>query len=184
MKKSNPLSSVDLFRTLQTNKFYEQAHRPIIIADNLRTPENMGAVLRLAGNIGAALTLFVTNAPINFKTYKIKRTASGAYEKSAWKIIEPKELAQHIPPGYEIVALETEATAQNIYNTQLPDKMAILVGNELFGIDPKLMAMAQHKVFIPLPGEIYSLNVTHALSVGLFEWYRQISSAFHEKSTD
>jgi len=175
MKKSNSLSSVELFRTLETNRFYENAYRPIVVADNLRTPENMGAVLRLAGNIGAALTLFVTNTPINFKTYKIKRTASGAYEKSTWKIIEPKELSENIPPDYEIVALETETNAQNIYTTKLPEKIAFMVGNELFGIDPELMALAHHKVFIPLPGYIYSLNVTHALSVGLFEWYRQIS---------
>jgi len=178
MKKSNSLSSAELFRTLQTNKLYEKAHRPIIIADNLRTPENMGAVLRLAGNIGAALTLFISNAPINFKTYKIKRTASGAYEKETWKIIELNELAEHLPHDYEIVALETEAKAQNIFTAKLPEKMAIVVGNELFGIDSYLMAMAHHKVYIPLPGEIYSLNVTHALSVGLFEWYRQTAHKY------
>jgi tRNA G18 (ribose-2'-O)-methylase SpoU len=175
MKKINPLSSVELFRSLETNQFYNLNQRPIIIADNLRTPENMGAVLRLAGNVGARLTIFIADEPLNFKTYKIKRTASGAFEKCDWKIITLQELPQYIPSDYIIVALETSSNATNIYTTPLPRKMAMIVGNELFGIGSELMQMAQLKVYIPLPGKIYSLNVTHALSVGLFEWYRQQS---------
>lgn len=173
MKKINSLSSVELFRSLETNQFYKLNQRPIIIADNLRTPENMGAVLRLAGNVGAVLTLFISDIPLNFKPYKIKRTASGAYEKCAWRIITLQELPQYIPSDYITVALETSSNATSIYSTPLPEKIALIVGNELYGIGSELMQMAQLKVYIPLPGQIYSLNVTHALSVGLFEWYRQ-----------
>lgn len=159
---------------MESNRFYDQAHRPIIISDNLRTPENMGAVLRLAGNIGAAQTLFVSNNPPDFKTYKIKRTASGAFEKTSWKIIDPAELSALIPKDYLIVALETSADSENIYSCSLPEKMAIIIGNELAGINPQLMAMAHLKVYIPIPGVIFSLNVTHALAIGLFEWQRQM----------
>lgn len=173
MTNNHQLSSVELFRSLKTNQFYQSVARPIIVADNLRTPENMGAVLRLAGNIGASLTLFVNDTTPNFKTYKIKRTASGAFEKCQWKIIKPQELPQFLPSDYEVVALETSSTAKNIYTTPLPEKMVMVVGNELYGISPQLMNLAKFSVYIPLPGEIYSLNVTHALSIGLFEWHRQ-----------
>jgi tRNA G18 (ribose-2'-O)-methylase SpoU len=176
METSNPHSSVELFRKLETNQYYKNAFRPIIVADNLRTPENMGAVLRLAGNIGAQMTLFVAEDPPTFKSYKIKRTASGASEKTHWKMIKPSELSDYLPEDYQIIALETAPDAQNIYTTRLPEKMVMMVGNELTGISPQLMTLAHKSVFIPLPGEIYSLNVTHALAIGLFEWYRQWGS--------
>ncbi|MFA5418425.1 MAG: TrmH family RNA methyltransferase [Bacteroidales bacterium] len=173
---SNPHSSVSLFQKLKTSEVFLGLARPIIVADNLRTPENMGAVLRLAGNIGAQMTLFVAEDPPAFKPYKIKRTASGASEKTHWKMIKPSELSDFLPQDYQIIALETAPDAQNIYTTRLPEKMVMMVGNELTGISPQLMTPAHQSVYIPLPGEIYSLNVTHALAIGLFEWYRQWGS--------
>ena len=93
----NQKSSFELFQYLNPGEVYKNTPRPIIIADNLRTPENMGSVLRLAGNIGAQKTLFISEKAHQFKTYKIKRTASGAYDKIDWKIIRYEELNNEIP---------------------------------------------------------------------------------------
>ena len=171
----NSISSVDLFRSLKTNEFYANQSRPVIIAENIRTPENIGSIMRLAGNIGAAQTFFVTEDPFAFKTWKIKRTASGAYDKTNWKTTDHASLKALIPLDYTLIALETAGQSKNIYDLPLPSKSAFIVGNEQYGISPQLMKMADHIAYIPLPGEIYSLNVTHALSLALFEWYRQQS---------
>jgi len=167
-------SSVELFRNLGTSGILDNKYLPIVIADNLRTPENMGLVLRLAGNIGAATTLFVSNEASNFKRHKINRTSSGAANKVNWKIIKPNELTKFIPDDYKIIALETSNDSNNIFSFRFPDKTAFLVGNEVTGISEDLLSYAHHKVYIPVPGSISSLNVTHALSIGLFEWLRQV----------
>lgn len=168
-------NAVELFKTLNAKAFYLQHPRPVIIAENMRTPENIGAIMRLAGNIGAEKILFVTESPFDFKTWKIKRTASGAYEKTNWQITDPDTLKLLIPTDYRLIALETTDKAKNIYALDLPAKTAFIVGNEQYGISQQLLNIADEVAYIPLPGEIYSLNVTHALSVGLFEWYRQQS---------
>jgi 23S rRNA (guanosine2251-2'-O)-methyltransferase len=168
--------SYQLFDALNTKAFYQDNERPVIIADNLRTPENMGAVLRLAGNIGALKTIFISTDAQHFRKFKIKRTASGAAEKTAWQVIaDPGELSRLIPPGYQLIALETSQTATDIFKFRFPCKTAFLIGNEVTGIRDELFARASQALYIPLPGNISSLNVTHALTVGLFEWYRQMN---------
>ena len=168
-------SSVKLFAQLDTAKIIEDEYRPIIIADKLRTPENMGLILRLAANIGAINTLFIIDENQEFKNSKIVRTASGAASKINWKLINYKELSSYIPSDYKIVALETSYNSVNIFSFNFPEKTAFLVGNEVMGISDEVISQAHHQVYIPVPGPISSLNVTHALSIGLFEWLRQKS---------
>jgi tRNA G18 (ribose-2'-O)-methylase SpoU len=167
-------SSYDLFRKLRTNEIYHSISRPIIIADNLRTPENMGSVLRLAGNIGALKTLFISEIAQDFKKYKINKTASGAAEKTNWKIITADQLCGELPDDYKLILLETTEQSDNIFNFKFPEKMALVIGNEVNGIRKEFIHKSALKLYIPIPGPISSLNATHALAIALFEWYRQM----------
>jgi len=166
-------SSVKLFSKLDTSRIIEGKQPPIIITDKLRTPENMGLILRLAANIGAINTYFIVDYDKKFRHSKIVKTASGAASKVDWKIINQEELLSYIPDDYKIIALETSEDSVNLFSFVFPEKTAFLVGNEVRGISSEIIAQAHHKVYIPVPGPISSLNVTHALSIGLFEWLRQ-----------
>ena len=168
-------NSHKLFKDMQLHETYEKVYKPIIIADQIRTPENMGSILRLAGNIGAGKTLFVSDVAHTFKNYKISKTASGAANKVDWKIIKKEDLTNYLPEDYNIVALETTIDAEDICQFQFPEKIAFIIGNEVAGISEDLLNLAHHKVLIPIPGPISSLNVSHALAIALFEWLRQMA---------
>ncbi len=167
-------NSYQLFHDeLKLHNIYEKLSRPIIISDNIRSPENMGSILRIAGNIGAMKSIFISDNIQTFKKHKINRTASGASEKTKWEIVRTNEFMANIPSDYTIIALETTSDAENIYQFKFPEKMAIIIGNEVAGIRDDVIKYATHKVYIPIPGPISSLNVTHALSIAVFEWLRQ-----------
>jgi tRNA G18 (ribose-2'-O)-methylase SpoU len=135
----------------------------------------MGSVLRLAANIGALKTVFISETAHGFKAYKIKRTASGAFDKTDWKIISLEVLKSEIPDDYRLIAIETSPSAQNIYSFTFPEKTALCIGNEKNGIRPEILDITKQHVYIPLPGPVTSLNTTHALAITLFEWHRQMS---------
>lgn len=170
-------ASHPFFEKLNHGQLYDNCSRPIIIADGLTNPENMGSVLRLAGNIGAKHTIFISGLADQFRKFKIRKTASGAYEKTSWQIIfDINELERLIPTDYEFIAIETTSDAINIFSFAFPEKTVFIVGSEGFGISDQLLNIAAHKLYIPLPGNISSLNVTHALSIAMFEWLRQMSA--------
>ncbi len=171
-------TSVKHFKSLQTSEILEKVNPVVIIAHNLRTPENIGMIMRLAANIGAKLTLFAFDHEVEFRESKIKRTSSGAIEKINWKKINTHEIGKYLPEGYEIVALETSENSKNLFSFEFPEKTAFLVGSEILGLNKELLSMSNHEVYIPVPGNIYSLNVTHALSVGLFCWFKNATLNF------
>jgi tRNA G18 (ribose-2'-O)-methylase SpoU len=75
--------------------------------------------------------------------------------------------------GYTIVAMETTARSQVYSEYSYPEKVALIVGNEITGVDPRLMEMADVIVEIPTFGTKNSLNVAAALPIVLFEVLRQ-----------
>ena len=168
-------NSFEFFSSFRHDPAYKNLDKPIVIADDLRTPENMGAVLRLAGNIGARETLFLSDTAQDFKNYKINRTASGGEKKTAWRILPKQSLDIRavMPDGYRIIAIETAEKATDLMETNLPEKCAFVIGSEVSGISAHIMQQVDQTVFIPVPGPVSSLNVTHALSIALFEWLRQ-----------
>jgi tRNA G18 (ribose-2'-O)-methylase SpoU len=168
------ISSYDLFKELNTSDVYNKISRPIIIADDIRTPENMGAIIRLGANIGALNIYFISKKADTFKKFKINKTASGAADKIKWQIVGDYDAAiSKIPDDYSVLAIETSADSLDIFDYHLPEKVVFVMGNEVLGISSEILERISTRLHIPIPGIISSLNVTHALSVAIFEWFRQ-----------
>ena len=146
--------------------------RPIVITDNFSTPENIGHVIRLAANIGALKVIVLGDNSL--RASKIRKTAGTSFDHIPVDFIAREELSAHIPQGYTLTALETVAGAESLSTTILPDKMALILGNEKYGISKELLDMSSKKVFIPMPGPIKSMNVSHAAAVCLFCWIGQV----------
>ena len=146
--------------------------RPIIITDNLKTPENIGHILRLAGNIGCRQVFAVNDGELPRKS-KINSVAQVSGYVVDWQFCSTHELLKLIPQDYTLVALETMHGSQNIFESKLPQKMALMVGNEIVGISKPLLDAANMCVHIPVPGTVKSFNVAQATGVCLFEWVRR-----------
>lgn len=166
------LKSNDLFSTSCPESLYDSIPRPIILADNLLTPDNMGAMIRLSDNIGASEMIFLGQEPTN-SMGRVRKCAASSKDNIKWYFTEEKDLHRLIPTNKKIVAIETATNATNIYETTLPSDAAFIVGNESRGIREEILDQCDMVVYIPIPGPTRSLNVSHAASVAIFEWYRQ-----------
>ena len=155
-----------------TADLYSSDIAPIIIALDLRSPMNIGGMIRLAGNMGCRKVLF-TGDENHFRTAKIRRTATTGFGHVDWEFCEHHEWQKKIPEDYQIVAVETIASATSIFKTKLIGKYAFVVGNERYGIDKKSLESSHSAVYIPMPGIVKSMNVVQATNVVLFEWLRQ-----------
>ena len=170
------LKSNDLFSKLAPERLFERMPPPILIADHLLTPENMGAMIRLADNIGATEVCFLGNEA-EHRLGKVRRAAASSRDNIRWYFSETSDLRTIVPEGKQIVAIETADNATCIYDTRLPENVAFVVGNESHGLSDDLLAQCDMVVYIPVPGPTRSLNVSHAAAVALFEWLRQMRNA-------
>ena len=167
------LKSNDLFADLAPESLFERIPHPMVIADHLMTPDNIGAMIRLADNIGASEVCFLGKED-EHRLGKVRRAAASSRDNIRWYFSEETDLRKIVPEGKKIVAIETSDNATCIYDTELPEDVAFIVGSERNGLSDELLAQCDMVVYIPVPGPTRSLNVSHAASVALFEWQRQM----------
>ena len=167
------LKSNDLFERIPTEGLYQHVPRPMLIADHLMTPDNLGALIRLADNIGATEVCFL-GSEVEHHLSKVRRSAASSRDNIRWYFSEETDLRKIVPEGKTIVAIETADNATCIYDTPLPENAAFIVGSERHGISEELLKQCDLVVYIPVPGPTRSLNVSHAAAVALFEWQRQM----------
>lgn len=140
-----------------------------LICHNIRSLHNVGAIFRTADvfDVSKIYLCGYTGTP---PRDQITKVALGADEWIAW---EQKKLTGLLikklkKDGVRIVALETEKNAKLLpkYKPKFP--MALILGNEVDGIPPNLLELADDVVKIPLLGQKESLNVSVAAGVGLY----------------
>lgn len=166
------IKSNDLFERIPTETLYQRIPHPMLLADHLMTPDNLGAIIRLADNIGASEVCFLGSEDEHHLS-KVRRAAASSRDNIRWYFSEETDLRKIVPEGKKIVAIETADNATCIYDTQLPKDVAFIVGSERHGIREELLKQCDMVVYIPVPGPTRSLNVSHAAAVALFEWQRQ-----------
>jgi tRNA G18 (ribose-2'-O)-methylase SpoU len=100
----------------------------------------------------------------------IAKTAIGAEQSVDWRhamnvagVIKDLKGA-----GCTIAALEQLADAVQLPDYQPPDKLALLVGHEVEGIEPEVLALCDLALEIPMFGQKESFNVVQAAAMALY----------------
>lgn len=146
---------------------------PVIVAVDLKSPENIGAVLRLADAAASTRVMFINAENLDLK--RVHRAARNCETFIEWDLCTLEQFLEKAVAYQPLIALELTTASTSIFETDLPEKCAIIVGGEQHGIPAKLLIECQQAVHIPMYGINGSMNVTHALAVALFEWRRQRS---------
>lgn len=85
--------------------------------------------------------------------------------------------------GFSIFATHLEEKSKSLFDINLTQKIAIVVGNEHKGVSPEAAQNADGILQIPMYGMIQSLNVSVATAVILFEAVRQrIAEGLYDES--
>ena len=99
------------------------------------------------------------------------KTSLGAEDSVSWSyhkdaVIVAKGLKKE---GWRIFALEEQADAKAISSAAIPSYgMALIVGNEISGVDPELLTLCEDVLFIPMRGEKKSFNVAVAFGIAAY----------------
>ncbi|UXR63760.1 RNA methyltransferase [Bdellovibrio bacteriovorus] len=146
----------------------------VFVLDNIRSAFNVGSIFRTAECLGASKIYLCGYTPLPTQ-WKVEKTAMGTQEYLEWeeapKLLECLEELKD--EGYRIVALETAASATDLYEAFDMEPTAFVLGNERFGLDPEVLKVIDEVRIIPLRGRKNSLNVGVTAAVAGFEWLRQ-----------
>ena len=175
MKK---LSMEELHR-ITPEQFKAQEKVPIVVVlDSIRSMNNVGSVFRTcdAFKIEKLYLCGITACPPN---EEISKTALGATESVDWEYAEDVlPLAERLKQeGYAVLMVEQVDESRKLQDVNFKDyeKVALVVGNEVFGVDERLLPVCDAAVEIPQFGTKHSLNVTIAAGIVIWEAVRQMA---------
>ncbi len=168
--------SMDELNRLSVEDFKQTDKMPfIVVLENIRSAYNVGSVFRTADAflLEAIYICGYTCCPPH---KEIKKTALGAEETVAWKhfinsseaILELKEM------GYKVFSVEqaSGSTMLNNLNFDVTDKIAVIFGNEVTGVEQTTIQQSEGCIEIPQFGMKHSLNISTAAGVVMWELVR------------
>lgn len=143
----------------------------VVVLDNVRSLNNVGSVFRTADAflLDRIYLCGITGTPPN---KEIQKTALGATESVEWiyKTTTLEAVSELKQKGYLICAVEQaeSATLLHEFIPEKGDKVAVIFGNEVKGVEQVIVDKADHVIEIPQVGTKHSLNI--AVSVGIVVW--------------
>lgn len=167
------LLAVAKTKSLELNKLNIKLKNPLIlIAEAPEKPGNIGALLRTAdaANVDAVI---IANPKTDLYNPNIIRSSVGCVFTNQIAIGSTKEIIEFLKDhNINIYCAALQASAN--YHTQDYTKpSAIVVGTEATGLSDEWLQNSTQNIYIPMQGEIDSVNVSVAAGILIFEAKRQ-----------
>ncbi len=144
----------------------------IVIAERVEKPGNLGAILRTADAAGADAVI-VCDPIADLTNPNVVRASIGAlFSVPVATATNAETLAWLRARGIAIVAT-TPAATQPYTAVDLTGPIAILVGEEKYGLSRFWLDQADLSVLIPMAGKVNSLNVSVSAALLVYEAVKQ-----------
>lgn len=141
-----------------------------VLLDGVQDPGNVGTLLRTAAAAGVRQVL-LSSACAAAWSPKVLRAGQGAH--FVLDIVEDADLVAAVRDYRGTVAVTCLDGAVSLYEAGWQAPLAWIFGAEGQGVSPELIAAADLRIKIPMPGAVESLNVGAAAAICLFEALRR-----------
>ena len=146
----------------------------ILALDQVTDPHNLGACIRTAAAMGVDAVVVPRDRSASL-TPTARKVAAGGAEKV--KFIQVTNLGKTLATmklqDVKVVGTLLDETAKPIQQSDLTGRLVIVMGAEDTGIRPINQAQCDEKIYIPMSGDLQSLNVSVATGMALYEVCRQ-----------
>lgn len=155
----------------------------IVILDSIRSAHNVGSIFRTSDGAGVQKIYLCGPTPDPIDRFgrtqnEIMKTSLGACESIPWEHIgtidnrateEVGALCTELKKdGFTIVVVEQAPGSVDLYDFQVPDKVAYIFGTEVEGVQQTLIDIADVVLELPMAGVKESLNVSVTAGIVLF----------------
>lgn len=153
----------------------------IVIAHNIRSTHNIGAIFRTCEGFGIDKIIISGYSPYPSLTHdtrlphihhkltdQIHKTALGAEALVPFEYQETPNITALSEAGYRIVGLEQDDRSIMLPNYEVPEKVVLLLGEEVEGITSDMREVCDDLIEIPMVGQKESFNVSVATGIALY----------------
>ena len=162
---------------LNVEAFKEAEKIPLIVVlDNIRSLNNIGSVFRTSDAF-LVEKIYLCGITAKPPHKEIHKTALGATESVDWEYIEDTlDLVEQLKSENITVASIEQAdnsTMLQDFKIQPNQKYAVIFGNEVKGVQQKVVSASDYCIEIPQYGTKHSLNISVSAGVVLWDLFKK-----------
>lgn len=161
-----------------SNTNFKQQSFPItLICDGVTNAPNIGSLFRIADAFGVEELIFCGHdIPIGRRMTKTSRSTEKHVNYRVEEDIE-SVLSDYKSKTYQLYALEITDNSKVLNSLSFDTKrpMALIIGNENFGVSHNILELVDHTMHIEMYGYNSSMNVVQATGIALYEITKQMN---------
>lgn len=169
---------MDQLNRVDVETFKNQEKTPLVIVlDNVRSMHNVGSAFRTADAFAVERILLcgITGTPPH---REIEKTALGATQSVTWEYYKNSIDAVHQlkAEGYTLLAIEQVENSVSLdeYQPDPQQKLALIFGNEVNGVEEEVIQVADTCLEIPQFGTKHSFNVSVTIGIVLWDFINKL----------
>lgn len=162
---------------ISVDEFHEaEKMHLVVVLDNVRSLYNVGSVFRTsdAFRVAGVVLCGITATPPNAEIHK---TALGAEDSVSWRAFEDTMDAVRWlrSEGYTLMAIE-QCEGSTMLNDFMPSpdkKYAVILGNEVKGVQQQVVDACDGCLEIPQYGTKHSMNVSVTAGIIIYDFWQK-----------
>lgn len=155
-----------------------------VVLENVFDPHNVSAVMRTCDAVGIQDVYILNDRIPPHKKWGYRSSSTAAEWLSVHQFTDAQECFDSVRKKYsKIYSSHLGDASSDIYSMNLTESIALVFGNETFGISENIRKYSDGDFIIPQVGIIKSLNISVACAVTLYEAFRQKKNAGHYDSS-
>ena len=163
---------------ISAEEFREIEKMPLtVVLDHVRSLHNVGSVFR-SSDAFRVESIYLCGITATPPQAEIHKTALGAEDSVAWKYFRNTEdaVAELKENNVEVLAIEQveSSTMLQDFRPQKGKKYAIVLGNEVKGVQQEIIDMCDGCIEIPQFGTKHSLNVSVTAGIVIWEFAKKL----------
>jgi tRNA (guanosine-2'-O-)-methyltransferase len=151
-----------------------------IVLENVFDPHNISAVMRTCDAVGIQDVYILNNRIPPHKKWDNKSSSTASQWLTIHQFTDIEECFKVIRNKYKkVYASHLGDNSVDVYKMNFTESVALIFGNETFGVSDEIRKYADGDFIIPQVGIIKSLNISVACAVTLYEAFRQKNEKGH-----
>jgi tRNA (guanosine-2'-O-)-methyltransferase len=151
-----------------------------VVLENVFDPHNVSAVMRTCDAVGIQDVYILNNRIPPHKKWGYRSSSTAAEWLSIHQFTDADSCFQEVKKKYKkIYTSHLGENSKDVYKMNFTEPIALVFGNETFGVSDEIRKYSDGDFIIPQVGIIKSLNISVACAVTLYEAFRQKNEKGH-----
>jgi len=154
-----------------------------VVLENVFDPHNVSAVMRTCDAVGIQDVYILNDRIPPHRKWGYRSSSTAAKWLSIHQFTDAEKCFEEVRKRYgKIYASHLGTNSSDMYSLNLAESIALVFGNETFGVSDEIRKYCDGDFIIPQVGIIKSLNISVACAVTLYEAFRQKNEKEHYTS--